>query len=472
MDTASGSVPADLLVIGGGMAGLTAGAWAARHGARVILVERAPSLGGSAAFAGFVWTTPTLDAMRAVNPGGSPELGRALVEGFPDGIEWVRSTGADCRPAVTVLRYGRGHQVDMNGYIRACREILRAAGGEIVTGARTPELIIDGGAVRGAKCLLAEGRMRRIEARWTLLATGGFQADRGMRADHIHPQARDIALRSNPNSAGEGLRLGLSAGGVFGKTGAGFYGHLVPAGVPLADPALYTELALYYSEHGLLFNVNGERFVDETVADHLTTMALVRQPGARGLLIGDAVTYRDWITGSYVAGIPPANTFEACRRRGARCAVAADVAEFDLIPDDWGYPGTKIREAIEAFNVAARDGHALSPSRQFDSRPLDEPPYYVIEAAPAITFTFGGLLIDRDARVLAKEGGVVPGLLAAGADAGGLYHRAYAGGLAPALIFGLAAARTALAMPAGRLVCANRSDLRQQVKEEASHDQP
>jgi hypothetical protein len=115
----------------------------------------------------------------------------------------------------------------------------------------------------------------------------------------------------------------------------------VPAGVSLADPALFTALALYYSEHGLLFNVNGERFTDETVADHLTTMALTGQPEARGLLVGDAVTYREWITGSYVEGIPAANTFEACRRRGARCAVADDVEEFELIPEDWGYPGRR-----------------------------------------------------------------------------------------------------------------------------------
>jgi succinate dehydrogenase/fumarate reductase flavoprotein subunit len=445
MDMAAGSASADLLVIGGGMAGLTACAWAARHGARVIVVERAPTLGGSAALAGFVWTTPTLEALRAVNPDGDPELGRALIEGFAGGVEWVRAVGADCGPEVTVLRYGRGHQVDTNGYLRACQAIVRAAGGEIVTGARTLDLMTDDGAVHGARCVLADGSMRQIDARWTLLATGGFQADRGTRADQIHPQAHGIQLRSNPNSTGEGLRLGLCAGGMFGKAGAGFYGHLVPAGVPLTDPALYTELALYYSEHCLLFNVNGERFIDETVGDHLSTMALVGQPEARGLLIGDAVTYRDWITGSYVEGIAPANTFEACRRRGARCAVAADVAEFDLIPDDWGYPGAKIREAIEAFNAAARDRRALSPSREFDPRPLDEPPYYVLEAAPAITFTFGGLLIDRDARVLAERGGVVGGLLSAGADAGGLYHRAYAGGLAPALVFGLAAARTALA---------------------------
>jgi len=367
------------------------------------------------------------------------------VDGFADGLAWVRSAGADCGPAVTVLRYGRGHQVDTNGYIRACAGILRAAGAEVLTGARTRSLIACDGAVRGAECVLADGTVRRIEARWTLLATGGFQADPELRAEHIHPQARGIALRSNPYSAGDGLRLGLSAGGMFGQAGAGFYGHLVPAGVPLADPALFTELALYYSEHGLLFNVNGERFTDETAADHLTTMALVGQPEARGLLVGDAVTYREWITGSYVAGIPAANTFEACRRRGARCAIADDVDEFELIPEDWGYPGAKIRDAIEAFNVAARDGFDVSPSREFDRRPLDQPPYYVIEAAPAITFTLGGLLIDRAARVRARHGGTVPGLLAAGSDAGGLYLGAYAGGLAAALIFGLTAARTALA---------------------------
>src|SRR4029077_13919291 len=82
--------------------------------------------------------------------------------------------------------------------------------------------------------------------------------------------------------------------------------------------------------------------------------------------------------------------------------------------------------------------------------PPAQPPYYVIEAAPAITFTLGGLLIDRAARVRARHGGTVPGLLAAGSDAGGLYLGAYAGGLAAAFAFGLTAARTALAGRHGR----------------------
>jgi succinate dehydrogenase/fumarate reductase flavoprotein subunit len=76
--------------------------------------------------------------------------------------------------------------------------------------------------------------------------------------------------------------------------------------------------------------------------------------------------------------------------------------------------------------------------------PIDQPPFYVVEAVPAITFTFGGLRIDPHARVLDEDDRPIPGLLAAGADAGGLYVRAYAGGLAAALVFGLRAASTAL----------------------------
>jgi predicted oxidoreductase len=86
-----------------------------------------------------------------------------------------------------------------------------------------------------------------------------------------------------------------------------------------------------------------------------------------------------------------------------------------------------------------------SPGRRLDSAPLLAPPYYVIEVIPAITFTFSGLRIDPHARVLDASGQVIPGLLAAGADAGGVFDRAYAGGLACALVFGLQAAATATA---------------------------
>ncbi|MEU6356644.1 FAD-dependent oxidoreductase [Streptomyces sp. NPDC047072] len=435
----------DLLVIGGGMAGLSAAARVAAEGGTVVLVEKAERTGGSARFAGFVWTAPTFEEMRRVNPDGDPDLAAALVDGFDDGVAWIRSLGVECRPPVPVLGFGRGHQVDTNHYLDACERLLRDRGQEVLTATWTRALLTENGRVTGADCLLPDGSARRIEATWTLLATGGFQGDPELRAAHVHPQAADIALRANPHSRGDGLALGRTAGAAFGGKDAGFYGHLMPAGVSLADPARFVDLALYYSEHALLFDTTGERFVDETLGDHLSTMALLERPEARGLLVADARVHREWISASYVAGIPGVDKFQLCHRAGARAAVADSLEDFASMPEEWGYPGAVIRDRIEEYNAAAGTNDTLTPGRRHDRLPLDEPPFYVVEAAPAITFAFGGLLIDSAGHVLSDATkSPVPGLLAAGADAGGLYRRAYAGGLAPALVFGLAAARTAL----------------------------
>lgn len=444
-DTEVTAPAVDLLVIGGGMAGLSAAAFAARQGARVALVERAPTLGGSAVHAGFIWSAATYEAMREANPLGDPDLARTVLDNLADGVRWIESLGVVCKPPVSMIRYGLGRQFDTDHYLTRCHEVIRESGGLVFTQARVRALIMDGTAVRGAELVLADGAHRQIRASWTLLATGGFQGDEAMRAELIHPNAANVQVRGNPYSDGEGIRLGLSAGGVLGRENAGFYGHLVPRGVRLT-PELYTDLALYYSEHALLFNLDGERFVDETIGDHLTTIHLLEQRHAAGLLIGDASVYREFINGTYVEGFPPLDKFRACARRGARCAVLESLDELDLIPDEWGYPGPKIRAGIERFNREVRVGRT-EPGRTYDGRALDEPPFYVVEAAPAITFTMTGLLIDTRAQVLREDGGPVPGLLAAGADAGGLYHRAYAGGLSPALVFGLQAARQVPAAP-------------------------
>ncbi|MGY1739430.1 MULTISPECIES: FAD-dependent oxidoreductase [unclassified Blastococcus] len=442
MSEPTGTTPLDLLVVGGGMAGLTAAAAVARAGGAVTVLERADELGGSTLFAGYAWTAPSADEMAEVNPGGDRALADRLVSGFAGGIEWIRGMGVECGPAVRVLRYGTGHAFDTGAYVTACARAVRDAGGDVRCGVDVRRLLVEDGTVVGAEVAGRDGAVEQVTARHTLLATGGFQADDDLRRERLHEQGPCMPLRSNPHSDGGGLRLGLAAGAAFGQDDAGFYGHLVPSGVAL-DPGSFVELALYYSEHSLLFDLAGERFVDETVGDHLTTMALLERPGARGLLVADAVTHRDWVCGSYVEGIPGFDRFERCMRRGARGAVADSLADFDDMPPEWGYPGAAIREGIERFNAAMASGTDDGPGRAFDRRPQDVPPFYVLEAVPAITFTLGGLLIDEHARVRAAGGGVVPGLLSAGADAGGLYRRAYAGGIAPALVFGLAAARTA-----------------------------
>jgi predicted oxidoreductase len=81
--------------------------------------------------------------------------------------------------------------------------------------------------------------------------------------------------------------------------------------------------------------------------------------------------------------------------------------------------------------------------------PITDPPFHALEVQPAITFPFGGLRVDPDGRVLNRDGAPVPGLFAAGADAGGLQDVRYVGGLALGLVFGPRAARTAIAESGG-----------------------
>src|SRR5947209_6601619 len=114
----------DLLVLGGGMAGLSAAAWSVRSGRSVVLVEKG-ELGGSAVHAGFVWTAPSLEVLRDEVPDGDPDLQSRLVEDFPAAVEWVRSTGVEAQPPVTVLRFGRGHQTALPNYLHQCERIVR-----------------------------------------------------------------------------------------------------------------------------------------------------------------------------------------------------------------------------------------------------------------------------------------------------------------------------------------------------------
>lgn len=427
----------DLLVLGAGMAGLSAAAYAARDGASVVVVEKAPAIGGSAAYAGFIHTAPTLEVMRDVNPRGDASLTRRLVDGFEDGVEWVRSLGVHMADPVPVLGYSRGRQTDMANYLLACERLVRDHG-ELVLNASAQRLLLADGGVAGAVIRTPAGE-RTIRARSTLLATGGFGGNPELRARHIHPLARDLPLRANVHSTGDGLRLAQPAGAAFGPPGAGFYGHLIPSHVAYTNPYEFVDLTFYHGEHGIIVNLDGRRFCDETLGDHLNALEVLEQREARALMITDRRVHEQWMLTPYVKGAEVNDKFKLAYERGARAAVAHDVDEFEALPEEWGYPGAAVRDALQAFNE--------QPDRKLDSEPLVDPPYYVIEVIPAITHTYSGLTIDEHARVLDETGAPIPGLLAAGADAGGVSYRAYAGGLATALVFGLQAAATAAAQP-------------------------
>ena len=171
---------------------------------------------------------------------------------------------------------------------------------------------------------------------------------------------------------------------------------------------------------------------------------MLDQPEARALLVYDQRVHDEWMMAPYVEGVEPLDKFQLAYAGAHGPPSPTRSRSSRRSPTNGVIRGRPLATRCSSSIGNARPAHR-SPSRKLDAAPLVSPPFYVIEVIPAITFTFSGLSIDPHARVLNESGQVIPGLLAAGADAGGVFNRAYAGGLACALVFGLQAAATATA---------------------------
>lgn len=409
----------DVVVLGGGMAGMTAAASLAQRGAVVAVLERGPDIGGSAVVAGgFVWSLPDLDVVLAADPDIDVERARALLDELPAGLEWIASLGVDLGPRAgprlaQTLGLGEGHQIDVRHFMHRCRTIVEARGGLVATGVVTEELRHDG-AVTGVVAVDAEGTRLNVASRWVVLATGGFQAGDAARREHLGPAADQLILRSNPHSVGDGLRLARQVGAAQSRSMGNFYGHLVASPVQDFAEADFFELTQYHSERGVLIGRDGRRFTNETLCDHVSAQAVLRESAGLAVLVIDEPTRR------WVAASEGHDKIEAARHRGARTAVA------DTVDD--------LMDLIAAWDLV--DVATARTTLADASEVLHRGPFAAMQVQPAITFTYGGVEVDAHGRVLRADGRAIPGLLAAGVDAGGLYDRGYAGGLAMALVTG------------------------------------
>jgi succinate dehydrogenase/fumarate reductase flavoprotein subunit len=436
---------ADLLVIGGGMAGMSCAAYAAAHDLQVIVVEKGSDVGGSALLSGGgYWTATSVEDLSRVNPTGDRALVRTLVDGYETGMDWIESLGVQVGPRRDVKGvHGFGsvaHSIDIYSYIQRCKAVVGQAGGYIALSAGTEALLTAGARVVGARVRDRDG-LTEVHAPVTVLATGGFQGDAGLRRELIGGHAAGLLVRSNPLSSGAGLRLARSVGAALSGPTANFYGHLIPTprNKPF-EPADFLRLAQFYSPRTILLAKDGRRFVDESKAYYRNASAVAALPGQRAILVADHRVREEILT--FAAG-------EQFDRPSEAKTVGAHVAEADTLTDlesqvaGWGY--RNLTSAVEGYNrTTAVDPDHLDPPRALHRLPIDRAPWFAIEVEPAITFTFRGIRIDEDAHVLDDAGVPIEGLLAAGADAGGLYVEAYGGGLSMSLVFGLRAARTAL----------------------------
>lgn len=350
----------DLVVAGAGMAGLVAAAQARALGADVVVHEKGDRPGGSMLLSsGVVWRHAELERFHAECPGGDRALQRLVWERLDDDLAWLESLGARVVARETGNPLTRGVRFDTESLARA---LVEAAGGRVELRAPLREPPADGTPL--------------------VLATGGFHASRELLREHVSPQADALLVRATPWSEGDGLRLGLAAGGRASAGLGEFYGRNMPAPPARVTAEGFVPLAQLYARHAEVESLAGERFTTRTWSEIDVVQWTARQPGARAL-------YR--------------------------------------VPEE--RLGERVRERTVGEMIAAAE-HAGAPVCREDGS-------VVVECVAAVTTTLGGLAVDEHARV-------ADGVFAAGADVGGIATGGYASGLAAALVFGRIAARSAL----------------------------
>lgn len=345
------------------MAGLVAAARARELGAqRVVVYEKGSRPGGSMLLSsGVVWRHLDLQSFRDDCARGDERLQREIVGRLDDDLVWLERLGAPVVERQTGNERTRGWRFDVRGLTRA---LVRQAG-ELRLNEPLHEL--PGGVP-------------------VLLATGGFQGDRALLRQHVTAQADHLLLRANRWSAGDGLRLGLSAGAQLTAGMDEIYGRNMPAPPARVAESELVKLAQLYARYATVENLEGERFVPDHWSEIDVVQWTARQPRAR-----------------------------------ARYRLAADLLTQRV-------SGRTVGEMVDA---AARAGGVV----QTDGGEL------VVEVVAGVTTTLGGLRVDGRARA-------ADGLYAAGTDAGGVSLGGYSSGLAAALVFGRIAAEDALGRPA------------------------
>jgi succinate dehydrogenase/fumarate reductase flavoprotein subunit len=424
----------DLLVIGAGMGGLTAAALAADAGRSVIVVERAHTVGGSAVLSsGYLWSLPTIDDFAAVAPGGRRDLQQVLIDEFEAVVQWIASTGAHVGDRIPVL-HGRGNQIDVQTYSRRCVTLVQAAGGQVVIDASVHELIVEDGAVIGAVVDDPSARVT-VRADHVLIATGGFAKNPDLLAELVHPAAATMRARCAPFCLGDGLRLVRRVGAAATEP-AGFYGHLVGAGVDLSDPERWDNFTLLHSRQAVLLDRFGLRITDETLGDNVNAEAALLA-GRRGLLVWDEAVHQEVLLVSWPPGYAAIDKFDVALRAGGSGARCDDLDQLCAFAESHGFEGKQAVTTLVDFDAqvaAGRHGERYGVSRA---------PFYALLVEPAITFPYAGIACDAHARVLDHSGVPIKGLLAAGVDIGSVFGGGYAGGLALASTFARRAMKTA-----------------------------
>ncbi|MBE1236348.1 FAD-dependent tricarballylate dehydrogenase TcuA [Phaeovibrio sulfidiphilus] len=440
----------DVLVLGGGMAGLCAAIEAREAGARVLLVEESPAWrrGGNARHARNMrepHEEPTpfsprtypraelVEDLYRISAGlGDPDLIETVARHAHGLSDWLIARGVALQfPEEGVLPHSRKTVFFLGGGTAMIRALYREAerlGVRILfeAEARTVDL-------NGRTEVLHAGRVLNIRPGATVVCSGGYQANRKWLQESWGRAAHHLVLRGTKYAMGGPLRDLLDQG--VASSGEPGFGHLVAvdARSPKWDGGIVTRVEGV--QYGIAVTASGRRFFDEG-----KDVASTRY-GTWGRMALETSGQLAWaIMDARAAAHFPSPVYPP---------IEAPTLE-ELAPVIHMDPQVLAGEVREYNSIlgAEPDGRRrrLEPPRTRPAPYVVKPPFRAVPFRPGITFTCYGLKVDSRARVMRLDGYPCETVFAAGMImAPGVLGRGYVSGAAlmVAAVFGRIAGRNA-----------------------------
>jgi tricarballylate dehydrogenase len=483
----------DVLVVGKGNAALCAALSARDQGAKVAMLEAAPldESGGNSRFAGGVMrfafasvedlkrVTDLTDVEIAGSDFGTntreeyldklyqltsyrtdPDLSEFLVNASLETMVWLRSKGARFIPnwgRQSALvdgkrRFFGNMPIEVSGggagLVQYLDAAAKKAGIDVFYETRATSLLYDDAQVQGVRAQRA-GKVAEFRAGSVVLACGGFEANPEWRTRYLGPGWELAKVRGTRFNVGDGLRMALEIGAAPYGNWSGCHATGWDRYAPeFGDVNVGDQFQKHSYIFGLLINADGKRFVDEGIDFHSFTYAkyggeVLKQPGQFAWQVFDAKV-KDLLRSEY--------------RIKFVTKVSANTLE-ELAPKLEGVNAEQFVKTVRAYNAAVRkdvafdhtvkDGKCtvgIEPPKSNWAQPLDTPPFDAYATTCGITFTFGGLRIDKGtAQVLDVNFHPIRGLYCAGEMVGGLFYFNYPSGtgLVSGAVFGRLAGASA-----------------------------
>ena len=396
-------------------------------GAKVVLLEKMPNVGGNSLVSGAEmaaagnWVQKKLgiegdsvelhyqDTMKGGDMKGDPAVVRTMVENALPAAEW-------CRDVIGVefqednLFFFGGHSKKRSlipkgatglDFITKFNAAAEKRGIPIITNMKAEELVRDAsGRVTGVKATMDGKRYTFSARKGVVIATGGFAANVAMRTEANPFYGDGFKTTNMPSAMGEGITMAKNIGAQVVNMGLiQTYPMCDPnsGGIELIDDARF--------EGAILVNQEGKRFVEELQRRDVMSKAILEQTGKYCYAIfngeiekrSHAITHhQDEVEVFTKTGIlHKADTIEG-------------IADFFKIPVD------NLKATIARVNEFARTGKDLDFNYRSRFVDLSTGPYWIYRGVPSVHHTMGGLKINPKAEVLDANDKPIPGLWAAG----------------------------------------------------------